>query len=55
MLHVFDEPQLPEGPFGERLGLKRSVELLDRHFGSCSGVQRITEKQGRENQTQKYD
>lgn len=40
MSHVFEEPQLSVGPLGEELRLERSVQLLDGHFGSCSGVHR---------------
>lgn len=38
MFHVFEEPQLPVSPLGEDLRLERSVELLDGHLGSSSGV-----------------
>jgi len=43
MFHVLEQPQLPVGPLGEELRLERSVQLLDRHFGSCPGVHRRAE------------
>lgn len=46
MFHMFEKPQLPVGPLGEQLRLERSVQLLDRYFGSRSGVHRRAEERG---------
>lgn len=40
MLHVLEEPQLSVGPLGKELRLEGPIQLLDGHFGSCSGVHR---------------
>lgn len=34
MLHVFEEPQLSVGPFGEKLGLEGPVELFNGNLSS---------------------
>lgn len=32
VLHVFEEPELSIGPFGEEFGLEGSMEFLDGHL-----------------------